>query len=98
MSTTPRGRRCSSGSTKLKSGNTISVKRVDGSTASFVIYKTGDYLKSKFPSGSVYEPTRRPELRLITCTGDFDEDAGSYLSNFVVYARLVAPGSHNAGK
>ncbi len=78
---------------KLKTGDKVNVKRVDGSTATFVVYRIGTYLKSKFPAGSVYEPTRRPELRIITCTGDFDEQAGSYLSNFVAYARLIPPGT-----
>lgn len=83
---------------KLKTGAKIYVRRIDGSTATFVVYRIGNYLKSKFPAGSVYEPTRRPELRLITCTGDFDESAGSYLSNLVVFARLVPPGSDSEGK
>lgn len=83
---------------KLKTGAKIYVRRIDGSTATFVVYRIGNYLKSKFPARSVYEPTRRPELRLITCTGDFDESAGSYLSNLVVFARLVPPGSDSEGK
>jgi hypothetical protein len=37
----------------------------------------------------VYGPTALPELRLITCTGDFDRSAHSYLDNLVVTAHLA---------
>ena len=37
----------------------------------------------------VYGDTAGPELRLITCGGDFDDAARSYRDNTVVFARLV---------
>jgi hypothetical protein len=49
------------------------------------------YLKSHFPTSRVYGPVPTPELRLITCGGLFDPSRGSYLSNVVVYATLIAP-------
>jgi sortase (surface protein transpeptidase) len=75
---------------ELTAGDRVLVPRADGSTATFVVYKTADYLKTAFPAQSVYATTGRPELRLITCTGQFDTGARSYLSNFVAYAYLAS--------
>ena len=47
------------------------------------------YPKDQFPTAAVYGPTPVPELRLITCTGEFDRAAHSYLDNLVVTARLA---------
>lgn len=74
---------------QLSNGDQVLVPRADGTTATFVVYNTAEYLKSDFPSQAVYAATGRPELRLITCTGQFDTGARSYLSNFVAYAYLV---------
>lgn len=76
---------------QLHVGNHVLVHRVDGSVATFVVYRVGSFLKSQFPAASIYANTARPELRLITCAGKFDRHAGSYLSDFVAFARLVAP-------
>lgn len=73
---------------QLGIGDRVLVPRSDGSTATFVVYKTQNFLKTSFPAQSVYAATGRPELRLITCTGQFDTGARSYLSNFVAYAYL----------
>jgi hypothetical protein len=45
--------------------------------------------KNAFPTGRVYGPTPVPELRLITCGGEFDHSARRYLRNVVVSAALV---------
>ncbi len=66
------------------------VPRADGTTATFLVYRTANYVKSSFPARAVYAATGRPELRLITCTGQFDTNARSYLSNFVAYAYLAS--------
>jgi hypothetical protein len=76
---------------EVRPGDTVSVRRADGSTAVFVVYRVAEYLKAKFPAAQVFGPTSRPELRLITCTGQFDRSARSYLSNFVAYAVLRQP-------
>lgn len=75
---------------QVHDGDRIYVKRADGSTATFVVYRTEHYLKASYPANSVYAPTPRSEIRLITCTGQFDSNARSYLSNFVAYAYLDA--------
>lgn len=73
---------------ELGVGDRVLVPRADGTTATFVVYRTANYVKTSFPAQSVYAATGRPELRLITCTGQFDSNARSYLSNFVAYAYL----------
>ena len=64
------------------------VTLADRRTAVFRVYGAGLYLKTDFPSLGVYGYTRWPTLRLITCTGDFDRQARTYLDNLVVSAHL----------
>ncbi|MFI6265190.1 class F sortase [Micromonospora sp. NPDC051006] len=47
--------------------------------------------KDAFPTASVYGPTPGPELRLITCGGDFDRRRRHYTDNVVVFA-VAEPG------
>ncbi len=74
----------------LRPGESVSVTRADRSVAVFRIYSVALYPKDAFPSRRVYRHTHHPELRLITCGGPFDESAGSYLDNTVVFARLIS--------
>lgn len=73
---------------ELRRGDLIAVDRSDGRTATFVVDRVEQVSKSRFPTRRVYGATPGPELRLITCGGTFDAEAGHYLSNVVVYARL----------
>ena len=50
----------------------------------FVATEVDSYPKTHFPTDLVYGPTPLPELRLITCTGEFDYAHRSYLNNLVV--------------
>jgi hypothetical protein len=68
----------------------VLVHREDGSTVRFQVTDIEQYPKDAFPAGSVYGPVPGPELRLITCAGDFDRAAHSYRDNLVVYARAVS--------
>jgi sortase (surface protein transpeptidase) len=72
----------------LRPGRHIVVERRDGSRLRFTVHRLEHYAKRRFPARRVYGPTRRPELRLITCSGTFDYATGHYLDNTVVYARL----------
>ena len=78
-----------SGLSTLTAGDQVLVDRADGSTATFVVERVGEYAKDEFPSLTVYGDIDRAGLRLITCGGDFDSAEGSYTDNVVVYARLV---------
>ncbi len=72
---------------ELGPGAEVLVDREDGTTARFAVTGVGRYPKSGFPTESVYGPTPRAELRLVTCGGEFDRSRGSYEDNVVVFAR-----------
>ena len=63
--------------------------RSDGTTVRFTAYRVERFSKSAFPTEEVYGNTADPELRLVTCGGDFDRAARSYRDNVVVFARLA---------
>ncbi|MFI5497242.1 class F sortase [Actinoplanes sp. NPDC051859] len=73
---------------KLKPADLITVRRRDGSTATFSVTAVKRHPKDKFPTDAVYGPINHAGLRLITCGGDFDNDTGHYEDNIVVYAIL----------
>ncbi|WP_308127948.1 class F sortase [Modestobacter italicus] len=72
-------------------GDEISVLRADGSTAVFAVREVGQYDKDAFPTAAVYGDLDHAGLRVITCGGDFDQLAGSYRDNTVVFAELITP-------
>jgi sortase (surface protein transpeptidase) len=73
---------------ELRRGDEVLVGRADGSTLRFVVQRTQQYPKARFPTDDVYYPTLTPELRLVTCGGEFDSSWGHYLSNIIVFARM----------
>ncbi len=74
---------------ELQSGDEVIITRQDGSTATFRVDRIDQYPKHSFPSEAVYGNIGHAGLRLITCGGDFNDDAGSYVDNIVVYASLL---------
>lgn len=72
---------------ELRRGDVATVVRADGSRARFTVERSARYPKARFPTARVYGGTRRPALRLITCSGTFDRASGHYLDNTVVFAR-----------
>ncbi|MFF9768627.1 class F sortase [Streptomyces sp. NPDC053086] len=74
---------------ELEPGDRFSVERADGSTADFVVDDSETFAKDDFPSDRVYEDAERPEVRLITCAGDYDRTVRDYTDNLVVFAHLV---------
>jgi sortase (surface protein transpeptidase) len=73
---------------ELDRGDEIRVARADGSTVRFIVERTQQYPKDRFPTDEVYYPTLTPALRLVTCGGAFDPTAGHYRSNIIVFATL----------
>ncbi len=67
-------------------GDVVVIERADGSTVRFVVDQVAQYAKEDFPTNAVYGPTGDPQLRLITCGGAFDPDAGGYGDNLIVFA------------
>jgi Sortase domain len=75
---------------QLSPGDRVEVTRSDGQVFAYRVATVGRYPKDAFPTDRVYGPTPGPELRLITCGGDFDRRAGHYRDNVVVTA-IPAP-------
>ncbi|MEU2335707.1 class F sortase [Streptomyces sp. NPDC006654] len=74
---------------QVQPGKRIEAGRADGRTAVYTVDRVKVYDKAGFPDKEVYGPTRRPELRVITCGGLFSRRTG-YTSNVVVFAHLTA--------
>jgi sortase (surface protein transpeptidase) len=72
---------------EIKTGDPVTVTRADGTAVRFTAYRVERYAKAAFPTADVYGNTAGPELRLVTCGGDFDPSTGHYKDNWVVYAR-----------
>jgi hypothetical protein len=81
---------------ELRPGQVVLVERADRTRLRFVVSQARSYPKAEFPTGAVFGPVGSPELRLITCAGDFDRARGSYRDNLVVFAH-VAAGAGNRG-
>jgi hypothetical protein len=77
----------------LDPGDTVRITMSDGRVVRFAVTRVLEVPKAQFPTASVYAPTPRPELRLITCGGRFDRAARSYVDNIVVEA-VVTEGKH----
>ncbi|WP_433786688.1 class F sortase [Actinomycetospora sp. CA-101289] len=74
----------------LRPGDRITVTLADRTARTFAVERSEQVAKDAFPRLEVYGDTPGPELRLITCGGDFDDAARSYRDNTVVFARLLA--------
>jgi sortase (surface protein transpeptidase) len=74
---------------ELRQGDMVTVRRADGSSVRFVVQRTEQYPKDRFPTDDVYYPTLTPALRLVTCGGQFDATVGRYRSNLIVVATLA---------
>jgi hypothetical protein len=70
----------------LGPGAVVTVSLSDGRDLRFTVTDVREVPKAQFPTGEVYAPTPRPELRLITCGGRFDRAERSYVDNVVVNA------------
>ena len=73
---------------ELAPGDEILVRREDGPSVRFVVTRSAQVEKSRFPTAEVYGQVPDPELRLITCIGQFDRAAGHYTDNLIVFASL----------
>lgn len=75
--------------TELEPGDIVTVEQEDGEKVDFEITRLEQHAKDEFPTVAVYSNTESPELRLITCGGNFDADSGHFDDNIVVFAELV---------
>lgn len=78
------------GLSKLKPGSTIVVRRADGMNVTFTVQAVRDYDKHTLPTDIIYGPvTDGAELRLITCSGQFDQKTHTYDRNLVIFATMA---------
>ncbi|WP_084101262.1 class F sortase [Demequina sp. NBRC 110051] len=74
---------------ELVAGDRITVEGDNGTEATFAVTRVEQHAKDDFPTVSVYANTSSPELRLITCGGEFDRGTGHFDDNVIVFAELV---------
>lgn len=75
----------------VRPGDRVRVARADGTVAEFTVEEVSTAERDGFDPDEVYGPRRsgRAELRVITCTGEFDRADGTYTANLVVSAYLT---------
>lgn len=59
---------------RLRPGDRVEIDRADGGVTASTVRHVQQVAKSAFPTSQVYGPTTGPQLRLITCGGEFDGD------------------------
>jgi Sortase domain len=74
---------------ELRPGDQLTVTGADSSSVRFVVQRTQQHPKDRFPTDDVYYPTLTPTLRLVTCGGEFDHTTGHYRSNVIVFATMA---------
>jgi sortase (surface protein transpeptidase) len=72
---------------ELQRGDRIVVGQAGGVARSFVVHRVERSAKEALPVGRIWNRTRQPVLRLITCGGSFDRSTGHYRDNVIVYAQ-----------
>lgn len=74
---------------KLKNGDLIDVFMQTGVLRTFQVYKVETVEKDSFPADRVYAESSDPQIRLITCGGDYNASTHSYKSNIIAYGKMV---------
>jgi hypothetical protein len=74
----------------LRVGNHVTVTLQDSKKLTFRVIGLREYQKKNFPEKLVYGTRKYSALQLVTCGGAFDSATGHYLSNIVVFTRLVS--------
>lgn len=71
---------------ELEPGDEVIVERFDAAPLTWRVSEVDQYPKDRFPTADVYGDTDGPELKLITCGGEFDPAERHYEDNVVVTA------------
>ncbi len=73
---------------EVSTGDPVTVTTADGGTATYVVASVDRYQRTALPP-EIFAREGSRRLRLITCGGEYDADAGGYQSNLVVTAEPV---------
>ena len=71
---------------ELGTGDRVEVTRSDGQVFAYRVSTVETHPKDAFPTARVYGPTPGPELRVITCGGEFDRSSRHSRDNVIVTA------------
>jgi sortase (surface protein transpeptidase) len=71
---------------ELRAGDEIELEGESGGMRTFIVERTETYPDEGFPIDTVFGPSDRVRLNLITCQGMFDTSAGNYSDRMVVFA------------
>jgi sortase (surface protein transpeptidase) len=74
---------------ELRPGDRVEVGRQGGTARSFVVERVERRPKEALPVERIWDRTRQPVLRLITCGGSFGRSTGHYRDNVVIYAKAA---------
>ncbi|MDZ5781993.1 class F sortase [Marinococcus luteus] len=74
---------------KLKKGDLIEVTGDNGETITFEMESAASYPYDDAPIQQIFGASSERTLQLITCTGEFDNDAGTHRERLVVTASVV---------
>lgn len=74
---------------ELQEQDQVTVIDAEGGEHLYEVTSTADFPKDDFPTQEVFGAGTEDELRLITCTGEFDAEAERHLDNRVVFASRV---------
>jgi hypothetical protein len=75
---------------ELRPGDLVEVADLAGGVVRFRVDHLDEAPQDDFPTQAVYGPTPDAQLRLITCSGDYDAAGGGYQDNLIVYATEVS--------
>ncbi|MDI3331580.1 MAG: class F sortase [Micrococcus sp.] len=71
---------------ELEPGDEVAVTDVGGQVLTYRVDRVADHPVDAYPTLDVFGPAPKDEIRLITCTGVFDDVRQQYEENRVVYA------------
>lgn len=74
---------------ELRRGDPVVIRRADGTKGHWSVLSSEQTDKDELPVDRIWNDTRKPVLRLVTCGGDFNEAIGHYDDNVTVYLRPV---------
>ena len=74
---------------ELRVGDRVEVRREDGINTVFEVTRLGTFPKDSLPTKDIFDHPAQSELRLITCGGRYDDVNNRYLSNVIVWAKIV---------
>ncbi len=74
----------------LEAGDLVTVTDEHGLAYDFEVNAVESYPRNNAPLEKVFGASSKSSLNLITCTGTFDQDAGTHEERMVVYTTLVS--------